>query len=128
MRHCAFIAIALLVPLVGCDRIGTEQRTAYQLKKDYVDSFMRGIEFGLNGYVKAQDWDSRSLDLIGLTLETNEGMLLRAERAEIVINVHRDTLALNLFEVTSADPVSGELTTRSSVITPEITLGVDAIP
>lgn len=128
MRRRVLIAIASLVPLVGCDQIGTETRTAYQLKKDYVDAFMRGIEFGLTGYVKAEDWNSRSLDLIGLTLETNDGLLLHAERAEIVINVHRDTLALNLFDVTSADPISGELTTRSSVITPEIELGVDAVP
>ncbi len=101
--------------LSGC---GKPQKSALEVKKDYVSRFVEGFEFGESGMMKAASFDPETLDLIDLAVTDNAGNMFNVKRAEVMVDAAADTVSLRLNGITGASTASGELWSESQLIIP----------
>lgn len=104
--HTLYTAAVLLLlgasalPLVGCE--GRETLSVWQTKVRYAESIVRGSEVGTAWTITADSFDENEGVLLAVRLDDGYGKYYFAERAQIVVDPVKDTVALRLEKVTAA--------------------------
>ena len=97
------------------------------MRAHYAKRFVEGMDYGLSGRIKAGSIDPATNDLLDVKIEEIGSRILHADRGEIIVDAHSDTLSLRLVGVTSADTESGALATAPMYLTEQIELGYDVL-
>lgn len=109
---------ALGVMPIGC---GETPRTVSEVQRSYAERFIEGMSLGSGGQVKAEGFDTRTSELVSVSVDLGEQGIMHARRATIVIDPVGGTMRLRLLGVTMA-PVGGTLETRDEVWTDAVRL------
>lgn len=118
-------AITLMV-FTGCSK-EPDRRTVVEIKRDYAQRLVQGIDFADSGRIRAASFDDRTFTLYTLTIDTDT-QVMTARRAEIIVDVSTDTLRLRLYEVAGASTEAPGIVEMSETTTSEIKLDFDAVP
>ncbi|MHC4976459.1 MAG: hypothetical protein ACYTF7_07615 [Planctomycetota bacterium] len=106
MRKALVVVVFVtgLVAIAGC---GEKPQAAGDLKDRYAMAFVDGFWVGYK-FVKANDFDPATKDLIDVRIEDGTS-IIHADRAEILIDEVKQTVALRLHGIVGADPETGSL-------------------
>ncbi len=114
--------------MTSCGGDGKPEMAVDEVKRHYIALFKKGTAFGDAGMIKARDYDRSTLDLVDVTIE-DDGLLVHADRVQLIVDHERDTIALRLIGVTKADAEKGSLfEVPISEPTGAIALEFDAVP
>ena len=112
--------------LGGCSK-KTEKITVMQVKRDYAQKLVDGMEFGESGRIKAASFDERTFILQTVTIDSDE-QVMTAKSAEMIVDPATDTLRLRLHDVAGASTEGEGIAELKEMTTSAIKLGFDAIP
>jgi len=121
----ALLAGSVLL-ISGCSK-KAEKITVMQVKRDYAQKLVKGMEFGDSGKIKAASFDDRTLILQTVTIDSDQ-QVITAKSAEIIVDAATDTLRLRLHDVAGASTETEGVSEMKEMTTNPIKLGFDAIP
>jgi hypothetical protein len=122
----ALVGAALLLPACGK---GKPKMPVREVKLHYISMFKQGAAFGDSGTIKARDYDRSNLDMIDVSIDDGE-MMMHADRAQLIVDVEKDTIAIRLIGVTMSDagPQGGVFENPIFEPTTAMALEFDAVP
>lgn len=123
---CVAAVVGAVAGVSGCSK-KVETRTVMQVKRDYANKLVGGMEFGESGRIKAASFDDRTLILQTVTIDSDE-QVMTARSAEIIVDPSTDTLRLRLHDVTGASTEGEGIAEMKELTTSPIKLGFDAVP
>lgn len=127
-RYRVGLGLALIAPAVlgGCGE--RETRTVDEVKADYAARFVRGIDFGLAGRIKAASFDPKTYVLSDVRIDGSPDQIYHADFAEMHVSAQDDTMVLEFITIVGADAAQGGLTETPMTSTAPIHLPFDVVP
>lgn len=110
----------------GCSK--RETRTVEQVQRSYAQSMVAGLDFGLQGRVRAKAYDELTFRLMDVSIDAGDAGLIHADYADILVDVDANTISLRLEGVLTASAAGGGMTETDSLTTEPVRLDVDVVP
>lgn len=123
------VGLLSVLALSGCSGEGVPASTA-QVEMLNNATRPEGIAVGTSGTLRAAGWIQATKELYDVTLDSREGIVITARRADIRTDITKDELSVVLRDVTWVDATStgtGEIQTSDSIIIGPWAAGVDLI-
>lgn len=123
------VCLAVLAPMTGCSREGVPASTA-QLELLNNATRAEGIAIGASGTLRAAGWIQATRELYDVTLDSREGLMMTARRADVRADIAKDEISVVLRDVTWVDATengSGEIQSTERIIVGPWDAGVDLI-
>ncbi|MEM1424302.1 MAG: hypothetical protein AAGH64_09895 [Planctomycetota bacterium] len=111
-RRLAF-ALACCLPLASCG--GQESLTVAETKERYAKSILDGAPVGAAWTVSADSFYTSTGTLVNVRMDDADGKYYAAERASIIVDPVRDTVALRLENVVMAHAQTDDASETSGV-------------
>lgn len=118
-RNRSLALAAILLTPIALSSCGPT-RTAEEVRREYALKILEGFSVGFSD-ISALRADPATHTLYELTIRSGDTMI-KAERAEIIVDSRRDTISLQLRGVVGADAETGVLTRLDDMRTDPIRL------
>jgi len=125
----ATASLAAACVLTGCSGEGVPA-TAAQLELLDTATSPEGIHIGASGTLRAAGWIQATRELYDVTLDSTNGLVMTARRADIRADASTDQFSVVLRDVTWVDATengTGEIQNSASIVVGPWDAGVDLI-
>jgi hypothetical protein len=102
----SLLMLLSLLALGGCDR-AVETRTVEEVRLEFAQRIVDGVEFGLSGFIQAESFDETTLTLRHVRIDGGPDQIVAADAAEIIVDPAADTVSLRLVDVVGASVAGG---------------------